>query len=57
MKTEMWQIIRTKVVAGMQFKVLVTESGSMEAMLGQCEAWSSKNKDLNVSYKVALKNY
>lgn len=53
--TGIWQVIRTQVVAGMQFKEVLTESGLMEAMLGQCEIWSSKNADLNVSYKVILK--
>jgi len=57
METEIWQIIRTVSVAGMRFTEAKAESESQEAMLGQCEAWSSANKDLNISYKVALKNY
>lgn len=57
MKTEIWQIIATVTVAGMRFTEAKAQSDSKEAMLNLCEAWSDANKDLNITYKVALKDY
>ena len=57
MKTEIWEIIRTKSVAGLTFPQAVMTVGLKEEAEAIAEQYSSLNKDLNISFKVVLRNH